>query len=145
TFPTGRAPVALVANDFRGNGILDLAVVDNCALTATPSNPCAASDFAVSVLLGNGDGTFQTAVNYPVGTNPVALASGAFHTSSSGRLDLAVVNQGANTVSILLGNGDGTFGTKTDFAVGASPSGVAAADFNNDGFNDLAVTNFTDN
>jgi hypothetical protein len=47
-----------------------------------------------------------------------------------GKLDLAVVNSGSNTVSILLGQGDGTFRTKSKITTGASPYGVAAADFN---------------
>jgi len=51
-------------------------------------------------------------------------------TPSMNFLDLAVTNQGTNTVSILLGNGDGTFGTGTTFQVDNSPSSVAVGDFN---------------
>jgi Flp pilus assembly secretin CpaC len=65
--------------------------------------------------------------------------------NADGHIDLAVVNQGANTVSIFLGNGDGTFGTTTTYATGTLPSGIAEADFNNDGHLDLAISNQTDN
>jgi hypothetical protein len=62
--------------------------------------------------------------------------------NGDGRADLAVVNQTANTVSVLLGNGDGTFGPKTDYATGTTPVGVTAGDFNGDGHTDIAVANF---
>ncbi|MGH9641272.1 MAG: FG-GAP-like repeat-containing protein, partial [Terriglobales bacterium] len=65
--------------------------------------------------------------------------------NGDGHIDLAVVNQADNTVSILLGNGDGTFQPQTTVATGAGPSAIAAADFNNDGKTDLAVTNQTAN
>jgi len=111
-------------------------------------------DGTVSVFLGNGDGTFQTAQSYPAGTNPVAVAVGAFCSSVStatactnrptGTLDLAVVDQGTNSVQVLLGNGDGTFRTPGAYAVGAAPSGIVVADFNSDGNPDIAVTNTND-
>ncbi len=84
-------------------------------------------------------------MNYTVGTSPVALVSGTFNTKNNGNLDLAVVNQGSNSVSMLLGNGDGTFAPKQDFAVGNTPTAITSADFNNDGNADLAVTNRADN
>ena len=61
----------------------------------------------VSVSLGNGDGSFQAAVSYAVGSNPVAATLGDFN--GDGRLDLAAANYNGSNVSILLGNGDGTF------------------------------------
>ena len=70
----------------------------------------------MSVLLGNGDGTFQTQVTYAVGSEPDALVAGDFN--GDGRTDLAVANYGANDVSVLLGNGDGTFQTQVTYAVG---------------------------
>src|SRR5215471_11470460 len=77
--------------DFNGDGKLDLAVVF--------------SD-AVSILLGDGDGTFQPGVNYATGFAPDSLVIGDFN--KDGNLDVAVRSQGSNEVSVLVGNGDGT-------------------------------------
>ncbi|MGD1838895.1 MAG: hypothetical protein ACPKPY_12670, partial [Nitrososphaeraceae archaeon] len=87
-------------------------------------------DDDVSILLGNGDGTFVTpATDFQVGRDPVSVAVGLFDADSN--LDLAVVNQFDDDVSILLGNGDGTFVTPaTDFQVGEEPVSVAVGNFN---------------
>jgi hypothetical protein len=58
-----------------------------------------------------------------------------------GKADLAVANFDSNTVSVLLGNGDGSFATKVDYSTGSRPSSVAVGDFNLDGKPDLAVAN----
>ena len=70
----------------------------------------------VSVLLGNGDGTFQTQKTYAVGYGPYSVAVGDFN--GDGKADLAVANYGSDNVSVLLGNGDGTFQTQKTYAVG---------------------------
>jgi Flp pilus assembly secretin CpaC len=142
-YPTGNTPVALVAQDFDGDGQPDLAVV-NQGDGKTAST--------VSILLGNKvngvqNGTFGAKTDYPVGVSPSAITTGIFNTG--GFTSLAVTNKADNTVSILLGQGtngvqNGTFGTQTTFATGNGPAGVATADFNGDGFPDLAVTNETD-
>src|SRR6185437_6214123 len=75
-------------------------------------------------------GTFPR-TDYTAGTAPAGIVTADFN--GDGHLDLAVVNKTDNTVSILLGNGDGTFGTATNFATGAGPSAVVAGDFNADG------------
>src|SRR5213592_2792100 len=62
----------------------------------------------ISVLLGNGDGTFRAAPTVAAGPNPFAVVVGDFN--GDGKLDLAVADHGSNTVLVLLGNGDGTFG-----------------------------------
>ena len=80
--------------DFDGNGRTDLVVANEF------------SD-SVSVLLGNGDGTFQTASNYAVGVNPRSVATGDLN--GDGFTDLSVANFGSSDVSILLGVGNGTF------------------------------------
>ncbi|HEV2426018.1 MAG TPA: FG-GAP-like repeat-containing protein [Terriglobia bacterium] len=80
--------------------------------------------------------------DFTTGNSPAALVTGDFN--GDGKPDLAVANQADNTISILLGQPDGTFGPKTDYAVGESPSALAVADFNLDGKLDLAVTNSTD-
>jgi tetratricopeptide (TPR) repeat protein len=125
-FPTGAAPVRVATADFNGDARLDLAVVNKGANT-------------VSILLGNGDGTFGAKTDFPAGTSPVAIATGDFN--GDGKLDLAVVNQNGNTTSILLGKGDGTFSAKTDFATGIKPSAITTGDFNGDTRPDLAVAN----
>ena len=82
----------------------------------------------VSILLGNGTGSFGTATNFAAGTTPISVAVGDFNGDTF--LDLAVANHGSNNVSILLGNGTGSFGTATNFAAGTSPTSVAVGDFN---------------
>ena len=126
-YPAGTGPAGLASGQFSSSGNPDLAVADFTGDT-------------VSILLGNGDGTFQPATALPAGTGPIAIATGVFN-NVSGHVDLAVVNQTAGTVSIFPGNGDGTFGTKTDYPVGTSPSGIAVGDFTGNGDLDLAVSN----
>jgi len=87
---------------------------------------------------------FQAAVNYPVGTGPRAVASADFN--GDGKADLAVANSGVlnsvliddGGISVLLGNGDGTFQPANSFAAGKNPIAIAASDFNRDGKADLA-------
>jgi len=126
--PVGSGPDAIVAGDFNGDGKLDLAVANN-----------ASND--VSVLLGNGDGTFQPQVTYAVGLYPVAITAGDF--TGDGHLDLAIANSnnGSGTVSVLLGNGDGTFQPQVTYVVGQNPTCIVAGDFTGDGRTDLAVAN----
>src|SRR5215472_1474075 len=83
--------------------------------------------------------SFFTPPTYAVGFTPVAKAVGDFN--GDGKQDLAVVNEGSNTVSILLGNGDGTFRPAVNYATGSLPVGVAVGDLNGDGHLDLAVAN----
>ncbi len=81
-----------------------------------------------------------TPPTFATGANPVEQASGDFN--GDGHADLAVVNQNANTISVMLGNGDGSFRPKTDYGTGTTPLSVATGDFNGDGKTDLAVANF---
>jgi len=74
-----------------------------------------------------------------VGQEPSGIASGDFN--NDGQEDLAVANQGADNVSVLLGAGEGKFSLQDNIAVGRSPSAIVAADLNRDGQLDLAVTN----
>ncbi|HYM75013.1 MAG TPA: FG-GAP-like repeat-containing protein [Candidatus Dormibacteraeota bacterium] len=126
TLAVGTNPISVATGDFNGDGKLDLAVADRAVDT-------------VSVLLGNGDGTFQAPLSFTTGLTPGYVVAGDFN--GDGILDLAVANTGDGTVSILVGNGDGTFQTQTTFPAGANPYSVVAADFNGDGKLDLAVTN----
>jgi len=90
----------------------------------------------VSVLIGNGNGTFQAKVDYPTASKPrsVALAD----VNGDKRADLVVANGNAGTVSVLAGNGDGTFQSKVDYSIGL-PYSVVIVDLNGDAKPDLAI------
>jgi hypothetical protein len=110
---------SIAVGDFNGDGELDIAVMDG----------------QLSVLLGNGDGTFQAPVNYP-SVQGIWIAAADFN--RDGKLDL-VVSTNTNAVSVLLGNGDGTFQSPLTSGLTASASFVAVGDFNNDKIPDLVV------
>jgi len=132
-FPDQPSNCALVVGDLNHDGNADLAVTSG-------------GDNTVIILMGHGDGTFTQASGSPisVGSFPEAVRTGDFN--SDGILDLAVANAKDNTVSILLGNGDGTFtqASGSPVSVGAFPFFVAVADFNGDGLADVAVSNESD-
>lgn len=103
----------------------------------------------VQTMLGNGDGTFQSPVNHNVGTNVSSVAVGDFNDDTNA--DIVVAELGCNpctntfvngTISVLLGNGDGTFQDAITHVVspGEQMFGVKAEDFNGDGIDDVAVT-----
>jgi hypothetical protein len=129
-FPAGTNPNAVAVGDFNGDGFQDLATANF-------------GDNTVTVLLGNGSGGFKAAPGspFPAGTNPAFLAVGDFN--QDGIQDLATANYLSNNVTVLLGNGLGGFtaASSSPFPVGANPIGVAVADFNADGFQDLAIAN----
>jgi hypothetical protein len=143
-YPVGTTPLAVAVGDFNGDGRPDLAV-------ANAGKPEIGDDGDVSILLGNGDGTFQPALNVAAGKNPFSIAVDDFN--ADGRLDVVVANNGQNpaggwlagSVSVLLGNGDGTFQTHVDYATGAGPDSVAVGDFNGDHVLDLAVAARSEN
>jgi hypothetical protein len=122
-FTVGVGPFDAAIADFNRDGKLDLAVANVWS-------------GYVSVLLGNGDGTFQSAVNYSIGS-PVSMAVGDFN--RDGKLDLVVGNSFDNSFSVLLGNGDGTFQSATSFGLEGLPEGLAVGGFNGDGNLDVAV------
>src|SRR5580704_8910187 len=70
-------------------------------------------------------------------TSAGAIAVGDFN--GDGKLDLVVANGGASSMSVLFGNGDGTFQPHVDYGTGGNPTAVAVGDFNGDGKPDLAV------
>ena len=131
-YTTGGGPYAVGAGDVNGDGIPDLVVADFYYYNGQRGD-------AVSVLLGNGDGTFGDQAFFTAGNYPDAVALGDL--DGDGRLDVAVASGNANSVSVLLGNGDGTFRAKEDYGTGWYPTSVAIGDLNWDGKPDLVVTN----
>ena len=186
TFTTQQYPLlgnTHIAADLNGDGTLDLA---------------GAGANAVSVMLGNGDGTFRAKTDFPIGTQTQAVAAGDFDSdgkvdlmvtlddpqfslalltgtgtgsfnaptffpntsgfdspaivatdlNGDGRLDLVVMHsiacftapcRAARSITILLGNGDGTFQTPSEIDVGTGPNSMAVVDLNRDGINDVAI------
>ena len=131
SYQAGTQPYAIAMGDFNHDGIQDIALADSgTSITDTGSNK-------VSVLLGNGDGTFRPAANYAVGKLPSSIA--AYDFNGDGNLDLAVVNHQDGTISILFGNGDGTFQSAVTYTAGTNAIGLVVADLNADGKVDLAT------
>src|SRR5438067_331231 len=86
---------------------------------------------------------FTAQQTFATGLGPNSVAVGDFN--GDGKPDLAVANLSSNTVSVLLGNGDGTFAPQQTFATGSSPYSVAVGDLNGDGLPDLAVSDANSN
>jgi hypothetical protein len=132
-FTTGDGSTAVVAGDFNKDGRVDLAVVNNGIGTTFNSN---LSPGNVSLLLGNGDATFQSSRNFPAGFRPTSLASADFN--NDGMADVVAGNF-SGSLQILNGAGGGNFAAAASYPIDASIMGVAIGDFNRDGKLDLAV------
>jgi hypothetical protein len=119
----GVSGFSVAVGDFNGDGKADLAIADR-------SN--------ISLLIGNGNGTFQTGVSYATGSGPTGLAAGDLN--HDGKIDLVALNS-SNSISVLLGNGDGTFQTHVDYPTwGAFPaSTIKMGDLHGDGNLDVVV------
>jgi len=117
-----------MGSDVNGDGKVDLVVSNYSGFGS------------VSVMLGNGDGTFgaQSAVTSGSDTRDVHLVD----MNGDGKLDIVAVNEGNNSVSILLGNGNGTFQNQQTQAVGRHPWYAAIADLNGDGKLDMVVARY---
>ena len=134
-FATGNSPRTVVAADVDNDGKLDLVTADTSGSTANGY---------VSVLLGNGDGTFRVKQDFATGAGTSSAI--AVDVNQDGKLDLVTTEKGrfsgdGTTVSVLLGNGDGTFQARQTYTVGNGPQDVKAADVNGDGKTDLVVAN----
>jgi hypothetical protein len=135
SFATGNEPRYVAGGDLNGDGKLDVAVANE-------------NDNTVSILLGGGNGSFASKADIAVGTNPFALTIGDLNGDQ--KADLVVANSGqfpndAGSISILLGDGDGTFQAAKNIVVGDGPVSAAIGDFNHDGKADVAVAIFRDN
>jgi hypothetical protein len=125
------SPQGIAIADLNGDGFADVTVAVEFIDT-------------VSVLLGNGDGTFADAVGYGVGGFPENVVVGDFN--GDGILDLASADSFGTealdgSVSVLVGNGDGTFADAEAFGTDLGPWGIVAADLNGDRLPDLVTAN----
>lgn len=135
----GEEPTSIAVGDVNGDGKPDM-VVTQCA---GPSFGCFPGE--VGVLLGNGDGTFQTAVNYSSGDD-VPGAVLLTDINGDGHIDILVTNYGSGvhgdmdgSAGVLLGNGNGTFQAAVTYDAGGAAAGLAVADLRGDGKLDAAT------
>src|SRR5579871_3950171 len=115
SFGVDSGPFAVAVADVNGDGKPDLISANHNSNT-------------VSVLLGNGNGTFQPALNFTTDARPLAIA--VADVNRDGKPDLITANFIGNTVSVLLGNGDGAFQPAQNFSTGQDPRSVAVTDLN---------------
>ena len=140
-YATAFDPESISVGDVNGDGKLDLVVLGALPVCCDQGTP-------LTILLGNGDGTFQKAMEFPIEEayypwdwfQPVPVALGDFNLD--GRLDVVVGSGPANAmIGLLRGNGDGTFQPPTTYGTGTDPYMIAVGDFNHDGKPDLATSN----
>ena len=127
-FSVGDYPLSVVVEDFNRDGNPDLAVANE-------------GTDDVSVLIGDGGGSFGMANSYAVGDYPTAAAAGDL--DGNGILDLVVVNHSSSNISLLLGDGLGGFTAASHFAVGSGPRDLTVGDVDLDGNLDVVTANYT--
>src|SRR5262249_17211155 len=125
--PRTAQSLSAAVGDFNEDGRLDLVVA-----TEVPTR--------LTVLLGNGDGTLGKVVEVPVGSRSYASAVAVGDVDRDGHLDLVVTHFYDGTLSVLPGDGDGSFQYARVYEVASLPRSVAVADFNDDGWLDVATT-----
>lgn len=125
-FAVGGNPHAVLAVDLDGDNIPDLVTTNNFA-----------ND--ISVLIGNGDGSFTPQQRFAVGNVPIDISASDLNGDMN--TDLVVVSNNGGNVSVLLGNGDGTFQTSQLYGTGTFPHAITIEDLNGDDIADLVVTN----
>jgi len=123
---TASKPASVILGDVNGDGELDI-------ITANYNSA------NVSVLLGNGNGTFKDQQTIATGTQPFSVTLG--DVNGDGSLDIITANRGSNNASVLLGNGDGAFKAQTTLSTGTQPRSVALGDVNGDGTLDIVTAN----
>ena len=134
---TGSSPTQSIDIDVTGVNTLKLVVTN-----AGDGNANDHADWAGAQLIGPPPPTppnLSAPVGYATGTNAHGVTSA--DVNGDGKLDLLVANSGSNTVSVLFGNGDGTFQPAVNYATGKSPKSVKAGDVNGDGLLDLVTAN----
>ncbi len=133
-FPDSQFPSSIAVGDLNGDGKPDIVTGDGSSNT-------------VSVLLGNGDGTFGVSQVFAAGSNTssVSLAD----VNGDGKLDIVATNYGSSNISVLLGNGNGTFQTQkvytTSNGPGLNPTFEAVVDVNHDGNFDVVTSDWGTN
>jgi len=129
--PTGDTPRGIAVADFNGDGNVDVVNANQGDDTAT-------------VLLGNGDGTLSLGTQQSVpASNLRPFQVVVADVNRDGIPDIITANRSDNSVSVMLGNRDGSFQTKETFATGRLPISVAVADLNGDGIPDIVTANYT--
>jgi len=131
TIATGPLAFNVMAADLNGDSNLDLVVCNYANPNSDPGD--------VSILLGQGDGTFTAPSNMDAQNQPIASFIADFN--GDGNNDLVVCNYESTSISVFLGKGDGSFFDPTHLTVGARPHDVLAGDLNGDGKLDLVVAN----
>jgi hypothetical protein len=135
-YPVGGDSQDVATGDFTGDGRLDLVLTIN--------NP----QIGLALLKGNGDGTFGGPVNFPNTSASDSPAVAAVDLNGDARLDLVIAHElacytapcvASELLSVMLGNGDGTFQPSREIQVGRGMEEIAVGDYNRDGFKDLAL------
>jgi hypothetical protein len=130
TFQVGNQPYSASVADVNNDNLLDIVVANS-------------GDDNIGVLLGYGNGNFSTQNTFSTGTGSQPYSTVIADFNNDGLLDVAVANNGNNMLGILLGNGNGNFGSPATYPTGtySHPQSMAVADFNRDGRLDIAVIN----
>jgi FG-GAP-like repeat len=135
-FPVGTQTQAVAAGDFNSDGKMDLVVTLN------------SPQFSLALLTGTGTGSFNTPTFFPNTSGFDSPAIAATDLNGDGRLDLVVMHniacftapcRAARSITVLLGNGNGTFQTPSEIDVGTGPMAMAVVDLNRDGIKDVAI------